>query len=228
MNRTLGVVRMQYVNKYTFVWMPLIILGASFVMSLVIFALIPYSGAKYGGGSQAPLWYFLALGVMALSYTFPFSQAMSVTRRQFFLGTLAAAAPAAFVVAAVFVVGGLIEEATRGWGLNGYFFYLDWVWERGPLGAGVFYFVIALLFFVIGFWCATIYKRFGGLWLTIVLVGVGLVLVGILWIIGQLNAWAAVFEGIAQNGALGLALWGIVLMVGLSAIAYLTLRRATP
>lgn len=228
MNRTLGVVRMQYVNKYTFVWMPLIILGASFVMSLGIFALIPYSGAKYGGGSQAPLWYFLALGVMALSYTFPFSQAMSVTRRQFFVGTLIAAAAAAAVIAVVFVIGGLIEQATGGWGMNGYFFYLDWVWERGPLAAGVFFFVIALLFFVIGFWCATIYKRFGALWLTIVLVAVGLVLVGILWIIGQLNAWAAVFEAIAANGALGLALWGLVLMVALSGIAYLTLRRATP
>ena len=31
----------------------------------------------------------------------------------------------------MFVVGGFIEELTGGWGLNGYFFRLAWVWENG-------------------------------------------------------------------------------------------------
>ena len=105
MNRVLKVARMQFVNKYTFVWMPLIILSISFAMSLVIFALIPYDGAKYGGGSQAPIWYFFALGIMALSYTFPFSQAMSITRRDFFFGTLLAALFTSIMLGIVFVLG---------------------------------------------------------------------------------------------------------------------------
>ena len=228
MNRTVNVVRMQFVNKYTFVWMPLIILGASFVMSLVIFAMIPYDGAKYGGGSQAPIWYFFALGIMALSYTFPFSQAMSITRREFFFGTMLAAVVTAVILDVTFVVGGFLEQATRGWGVNGYFFYLDWVWRSGALMAGVFFAVLSLLLFVVGFWGATLYRRFGAFGLTITLIAIGVVLVAAMWLIGRLDAWGAVFEWIAGLGTGGLAGGMAVATVVLGAISFLTLRRAVP
>lgn len=228
MNRPLRVTRMQFVNKYTFVWLPLIILGASFLMSLVIYALIPYDGVKYGGGSQAPIWYFFALGIMALSYTFPFSQAMSITRREFFLGTMLAAVVTAVILGVVFAVGGLLERATEGWGVNGYFFSLDWVWRAGPLMAGVFYGVLSLLLFVIGFWGATVYRRFGPIGLTVALVGVGLLVLAGIWLIGRLNAWGPVFEwlgGLGPNGLTGLMALATAVVAG---IAFLTLRRAIP
>ncbi len=44
MNRVFTVTRMQFVNKYTFVWLPLLILVVSLVLSIAIFALIPYGG----------------------------------------------------------------------------------------------------------------------------------------------------------------------------------------
>jgi hypothetical protein len=68
---------------------------------------------------------------MSLSYTFPFSQALSITRREFF-GTMLAAVGTALILGAVFVGGGALEQVTTGWGVNGYFFYLDWVWRSGP------------------------------------------------------------------------------------------------
>mgnify|MGYP004237449591 FL=1 len=86
MNRVGNVVRMQLVNRQTFIWIPLIILAGSLVVSIVIWSMIPYDAPKYGGGAQAPLWYFFAVGIMGMTQTFPFSQAMSVTRREFFLG----------------------------------------------------------------------------------------------------------------------------------------------
>ena len=45
MTRTLNVIRMQFVNRQTYVWMPLIILGGSFVLSFLIFAIIPTDAA---------------------------------------------------------------------------------------------------------------------------------------------------------------------------------------
>ena len=57
-----------------------------------------------------------------------------------------------------------------------------------------------MLFFVIGFWAATIYKRFGALWLTLVLVGLGLLLVAAIWIIGRLDAWVQVFAWFGSAG----------------------------
>lgn len=228
MNRTLNVTRMQFVNRYTFVWLPLIILASSFALSMMVFAIIPYDGAKYGGGSQAPIWYFFAVGIMSLSYTFPFSQALSITRREFFFGTMLAAVGTALILGTVFILGGAIEQATGGWGVNGYFFYLDWVWRAGALAAGVFYAACALLLFVTGFLGSTIYKRAGALGLTVVLVGVGLILVGALWLIGRANAWVAVGEWMAALTVPALIVSMLAAAVVIGGIAFATLRRATP
>jgi hypothetical protein len=228
MSRTVNVIRMQLINRQTFIWLPLIILGASFLMSLAIYAMIPYAGPKYGGGAQAPLWYFLAVGVQAMTLSFPFSQALSVTRREFYLGTLLTAVLTSVILAAVYVVGGFIEQATDGWGLNGWFFRLPWVWEQGPAAAAVVYFGLAMLLFIVGFGCALLYKRFGPLGLTIVLVGIGVLLLGALYLVGRANAWAALFEWITAQGALGLSLWGMVLAAVIAVGSFLTLRRAVP
>jgi len=228
MTRTLNVVRMQLINRQTFVWVPLLILSGSFVLSLIIFSLIPYEGAKWGGAAQSTYWYFLALGVLAMSATFPFSQAMSVTRREFYLGTLATAGLASGILAALFIVGGIIEQATNGWGLNGYYFYIPAMWANGWWAAWFIWFAIGMLFFVIGFWAATIYKRWGTFWLTAVLIGIGAILVGMMWVIGNLDAWARVFAWFGEQGALGMAAWGLLLTGVLAGVSYLTLRRATP
>ncbi|MFE1646309.1 hypothetical protein [Microbacterium sp. P01] len=228
MNRTMNVVRMQFVNKQTYIWVPALILAGSFALSLLVFALIPYDGVKVGGGSQAPLWYFLFVGVQSLTMTFPFSQAMSITRREFYTGTLFAAAVTSAMLSVIFVIGGLIEQATNGWGINGYFFFLDWVWVGGPAAAFAVYFVVSMLLFIVGFWGATIYKRFGTMWLTIVLLSLGLVLVGLLWLVGRMNAWVDVALWFVDQGALGLALWGVLVGAVLAAVSFLTLRRAVP
>ncbi len=228
MSRTLNVVRMQLVNRQTYIWIPLIIIGGAWLLSLAVFAMIPYEGVKAGGGSFAPLWYFLAVGVMALTRTFPFSQAMSVTRREYFLGTLLTAAVTSAMLTIIYVIGGLIEVATNGWGLNGWFFHLDWLWAAGPWSALVVFFVISMLFFVTGFWAATVFKRFGTLWLTVVLVGIGVLFVGAIFLITRWNAWEPVVTWIAVQGAFGLALWGIVLGAVLALLSFATLRRATP
>jgi hypothetical protein len=153
---------------------------------------------------------------------------MSITRREFYLGTLLTAVLTSLILAAIFVVGGFVEAATNGWGVGGYFFRLDWVWDSGAAVAGLFYFMVALMFFVIGFWCATIYKRFGAFGLTILLVGLGVLFLVGLFIVGRMNAWGTVFGWFADQGSLGLSLWGLVVIVVLAAISYGTLRRTVP
>jgi len=231
MNRTVNVVRMQLINKQTFIWVPLIVLGASFAMSIAIYAILRSSGLPgpfYGGGSQAPLWVLLFVGISSLTLTFPFSQAMSVTRREFFFGTMLVAAMCSVLFAAFFALGGLVEEATNGWGINGYFFALDWVVSDGALGAAFFYFVLAMLIFMLGFWSATVYKRFGATILTLIWVGVGAILLAGVWAITSLNAWADVVGSVVGLGPVGFAAWGLLLTVVLGGVSYLTLRRAVP
>ncbi|MCR2826617.1 hypothetical protein [Microbacterium sp. zg.Y909] len=231
MSRTVNVVRMQLTNRATYIWVPLIVLVGTLAITLAIYGILDYAGVvgpKYGGGAQAPLWYFAVVGIQALTLTFPFSQAMSVTRREFYVGTVLTAVLTSALLGLVFVIGGLLEQATDGWGMNGYFFYLPWVWEAGPVAAGFVFFVLALLFFVCGFWGATIYKRFGNLWLTVVLVGLALALVALAWFITQTQSWGAFAEWFVAQGALGLALWGVGLIAVLAVISWRTLRRAVP
>lgn len=231
MNRTLNVVRMQLVNRQTFIWVPLIVLGGSLVISIAIWVILNQAGVTanmYGGGAQAPLWYFGVVGVQAMTLTFPFSQAMSLTRREFYLGTLLTAALTSGILAVVFVIGGLIELATNGWGVGGYFFALDWLWTAGPLGAGLFFFVTAMFAFVLGFWLTTIYKRFGNLWLTVVIVGIALVILAIIWAITAAQSWPQVGTAIVEGGVGGLTAVLGLLTVVMAAISYPTLRRAVP
>lgn len=231
LNRTLNVVRMQLVNRQTFIWIPLIVLAAALAISLMIGAILIRSGLEgvvLLGGNQAPLWYFLVVGIQALTLTFPFSQAMSVTRREFYLGTLLTAACSIAALAVLFLLTGRIEQITDGWGINAYFSYLPWLWADGAAVAGLLYFAVGMLLFITGFVCATIYKRGGPLALVLALTAYTLALVGAIWLITVTENWPAVGEWIASLGILGLALWALALSAVLALVSYGVLRRAIP
>lgn len=228
MRRTLNVIRLQMINRQTFILVPLIVLAGATLISVLIYAMIPGDSPKYGGGGQAPLWYFFAIGLSAMTLTFPFSQAMSITRREFFFGTMLTAVLASAFMGVLFLIGGGIEVATNGYGVNGWVFYLPWLWEAGPLGAFVVYFALALFFFVIGFTGATIYKSWGLMVLTIVWITLALVLVGLVYLVTRLELWGQVGAGIGDLGAVGLALWGLVATVVLMGVSFLAFRRAIP
>ncbi|GAA5034525.1 hypothetical protein ACFQRL_14490 [Microbacterium fluvii] len=235
MNRTLNVVRMQLVNRQTYIWVPLIIIGSAWVISYLIYAIIgaglgahPARGEGFNGASQAPLWYFLAIGVQALTLTFPFSQAMSVTRRTFFLGTTLVTAAAGAVLATLYTLLKLPELATNGWGVGSYMFALPWVTD-GPWYHGwLFFFAVTVLFFILGFWFATIYKRFGVAALTSALVALALLLVGAVALITWQQWWGSVGAWLAQQSSGQIGAWMLAVAVVLGLSSYLTLRRATP
>lgn len=228
MNRTLNVIRMQLVNRQTFVWIPLIILGGAFLLMLLVILMIPGDKPKIGGAAQAPLWYFMVVGIQALALTFPYSQAMSVTRREFHVGTLATAALTSAVIAVVFTLGGFVEDATSGWGRNGYFFRIPWLTD-GPWGVTLLiFFAAAMLFFTAGYAGAGIYKRWGSLWLTVVLISLAFVLAGAMWLIGVNNAWDATFTWIGERGPAGIGIGMLVAAAVLSLGSYGVLRRTVP
>jgi len=228
MNRILKVVRLQLIQKMTFVWIPLIVVGGSLLVSILIWAMIPPGGVKYSGGGQAIVWYFVAIGVQALTLTFPFSQALSITRRDFVLGTLLMAVIASAAIATLFTVGALVETATGGWGVNGTFFRFGWLWEQGWWAAWLAYFAAPFLLFTIGFASAAIFKRWGTV--AVVATGIGLALLGVgaMWLIGALDAWPSVLETLAGVTAASLALLGVLAAAVLSISPYAIMRRAVP
>lgn len=228
MSRTLNVIRLQLINRQTFIWVPLIVLASAVLISVLIYAMIPIDDPKYGGGAQAPLWVFFVIGMQAMTMTFPFSQAMSITRREFFVGTMITAVLGSVFMAIVFLIGAGIELLTNGYGVNGYVFHLPGIWESGPLGAFLVYFTVALFFFVVGFTGATIYKSWGPVVISLVGVGLALILLGVIFLITRLELWLQVWAGFGELGAVGLALWGLVVIVVLAVISFLAFRRAKP
>lgn len=227
MKRIANVMRMQLVNRQTYIGTPLIILTGTFLLAVLVFLLIPTEELKFSGGAAiAPLWYFLVVGVQALTLTFPFSQAMSITRRDFHLGTLLTAVITAAMLAGIYLVISLIEAATGGWGVNGYFTI------PGVSGSELYvvalgYFVVAIVLFLSGYWSAALFKRWGTTVLTTVLIAIGLLLTAAALLTARFGEWDNAVNWVARQGLLGMSLWGLLLAAVLAAGSYLMVRRVS-
>lgn len=230
MSRIIKVARMQLINKWTFVGIPLIILAGSFLFTLAIWYLVRRGGAEgilYGGGAQAPMWYFLALGIQALTLTFPFAMAMSVSRRSFYLGTVALFAGCALILSVFYYLMGLLEVATGGWGVDGRFFALQWIAGNNWLIQILFYFMLMLVLFMIGFFAATLYMRWRTTGVLVFSIGLGLLLLGAVALITLSDSWLEVGRWLAAWTAAGVTGLGACLAVLLAGSSYLTLRKTT-
>lgn len=230
MSRVIKVAQMQLINKWTFLGIPMVILVGSTAITFAIWALLPASareGTLYSGSGQAVMWYFLALGIQSLTYTFPFSQAMSVSRKTFYLGTLGLFAVFALGYAVLYYVLGLLEQTTGGWGFNGQIFALDWIAENNGAIQILFYFVAMVLLFMIGFWAATVYMRWKATGLLIAGIGFAVLVLGLVGLATLNNAWPQVGAWFAGIQVFGLSIVLGCLCVVLAGGSYLTLRRAT-
>ncbi|WP_426003177.1 hypothetical protein ACPFL9_13110 [Paenarthrobacter sp. NyZ202] len=228
MSRAVAVARMQLINKWTFLGWPVVILAAAFLMSLAIFALIPVAENKYGGGSQAPMWYFMVLGIQSMTLVFPFSQGLSISRRAFYLGSLGLFAVIALGMTGLYLLGGVIERATNGWGVSGYFFTIPWVADGPWYSTAAFFFVVMMFMFIIGFWFATIFKRWGTTGVLISTLGTVVVLIGLAALATLLEWWGSIGGWFAGQSPLSISGWAALLCILLAAGSYATLRHATP
>ena len=114
---------------------------------------------------------------------------MSITRREFHVGTLLTAGLTSAILAAVCAIGRVIEDATHGWGVNGYFFYI-WLTDGTGYTTWLVFFALALLFFIIGYASATVYRRWGGIGLTVICSRRAVIVAGIA-AVGWAEAWSA-------------------------------------
>ena len=227
MNYIRKVMRLQLVNRWTFIGVPLMVLGGSLLIVILLGLVIPNDGVMITGAAQAPLWYFIVVGVQALSLTFPFSQAMSVTRRDYFLGTLATFVLFSLAFGVVFLVLALIEQATNGWGVDTLVFAIPWLLNAGWLAVILSVAALAIVMFLIGLWMATIYKRWGTVVIVAISLGLGLVLVGVIALITYFQWWTSVFTWMLGQTPMSVAGWSLILIVALSAGSFLTLRKVT-
>jgi hypothetical protein len=187
-SRILSVFKLQFVNRWTTVWIPLLILGAILLMNIAIWALIlgnlsadadraeVQEGFQYSGASSFIFIYLFVVAVQAMNLTFPFAQGFSATRRDYYLGTSLAFAAYSLGYGALLTVLSFLEEWTGGWGLGGRMFTAVY-FSDGPWYERLFVFAGAVLFFfMVGVAFATVYVRWKAAGLTAAFVVFGVLL----------------------------------------------------
>ena len=231
--------RLQFTNAWQSIGLPWLILGVIFLANLAIWLILYAStsgqdradvseGLQYSGATSYIFVYMLVVAIQAISRTFPFALGLSVTRKDFYLGT-----SVAFVIFSLIYGGGLtllsyIEEWTGGWGVGGRMFTAVY-YGSGPVWQRLFVFIaIFLFFFFVGMACATIYVRWkstgllvlGGVFLAIVVAFVALTTWG--------ESWGRVGEWFAISGPVGVVAWTLVPTALAGVVGFFILRRATP
>ena len=229
MNRAVSVARMQLINKWTFVGIPALIIAGSFALTYAIGLMVPNTGGTFhSGASQAVAWYFLAVGIQTLTNSFPFSQAMSVSRRTFFIGSTGLASVAALAVSLLYYVLGRVEVATNGWGLNGQLYFMGWTSGSPAIVQIMFYFLVLLALYMTGFWFATVYKRWRATGMLFAWTIIGFALVGLIGLVTWQGLWPQVGAWFVAQTPLSVSGWAALVCAVLGFGSYLTLRRATP
>jgi len=228
MTEVIKVGRMQLMNRWAFLGVPVAILVGVTILAIAIAAVLPVDGPVYVGAGQAPLWYFFAVGIQALTLTFPFALAMSVTRRAFFAGTVGTFAALALGLAVIYFGLSRVEAATGGWGVDAYVYALPWISDGPWYQTILFFWALTVFFFMAGFWGATIYKRWSTTGLLIVLLGLGVVVVALAGLATATSSWAAVGRVLSGQTPLSVSAWLAALVLVLFGGSFLTLRRAQP
>lgn len=236
MNRIGNVVRLHFVNKATFVVVPWIVMAAVFVFSLAIWLIVMIAsdgvanreGNLYSGASSWMFIYMLIVAIQAVNLTFPYALGMSVTRREYALGTGAAFVLVSLAYSLVLTVLSYVEQWTAGWGLNGHFFAMPYVTDGQWWQRWFVFFAAFAFFFFVGWVAAATFVRWKALGLLTLGLCFAVALIGIVALITLTQSWIAVGTWFAATGSAGVAAWALVPTAIAAAGGFLLLRGATP
>jgi hypothetical protein len=233
MNRVLAAARMQLVHPALTFGIPWAIVASSFAINLAIWGMGDVADKTPGDGSTGGLASLyitvLIVFIQAVTQMFPFALGLSLSRRDFYLGTAAAAGVQAVGYGLALTLLTAIEKATDGWGMRLHF------WAPGALDVGnpALQFIVFTVPMVacafMGMAIGVVFKRWGapGLYvLTLAtLLGGGLLAVWATW----QRAWGDVFSWFGDRSvpSLTIALPAVLALV-LAALTFLGIRRAVP
>lgn len=233
------VVRLNLVNKYTTIWVPIMIMGFIWLVNYLIWWIIfaatepkdrahALEGTQWSGGGFYIFVYMLVVGIQVISMTFPFALGYSVTRRDFYLGSALTFGMLAAGYSIGFSVLSMLEEATGGWGLGGHLFTSVYFGGGGFWERLFIVFVSMLFFFFVGSTSGTIFMRWRVNGLLIAMAILVLLLVGLVALITFTGNWPAVGSWFMTMGPTGVVAWLLVPTAIAAVAGFFILRRSTP
>jgi hypothetical protein len=143
--------------------MPVMIMGITFVVNLIIGYFIGQDEPYYTGALCSIFIMLGVAGVIIAAQTFPFAIGFSIRRLDYFLGTAAFAVFVSLAFAAALVILTYVEQQSNGWGVRMHYFHLPWLTDGGTISRFWIFFVGFLHLFFVGFIYSCSYRRFGRL-----------------------------------------------------------------
>src|SRR5699024_1069340 len=162
------------------------------------------------------------------SHTFPFSVALSYSRRVYLLGTYRTCVVVSAGYSLAAKLAYWIEAATTGIGRHIYVLVAQRVKGfDGMSGVGSIATVVVLFFMCFGFFWAILYRRVSIAQLWAVIIGVIAVLLGVVALVTMNDGWVTVGRWFMRQTAFSLAGWGLLPVIALGGVNYSLIRKAT-
>ncbi|WNM25263.1 ABC transporter permease [Demequina capsici] len=234
--RLSAVLRIHLANPWQTLITPWIIMALIFGVNAGIWGLVAYSaggadkvepGAFQNNGGVTWLYVFmLVVAVQAMHFTFRFALGFSITRRDYYAGTLLYFLLLAVVYTAGLTVLAALERATGGWWLNGGFF-APMMLVDAPIAVVAYYsFAGLLLAFTVGATAAAVWVRWAAAGLYWMFGILAVALVGGLWGVTVAHAWTSVWGYLTDTPLAVLVTWTLPVTALAAMAGHLLLRRA--
>ncbi|MFC6014704.1 ABC transporter permease [Plantactinospora solaniradicis] len=230
MSRLLPVIRVQLVgwpNTLGFPWLLLtLIFGINYALFLALGEV--EDSPKTGAVLSIYIVMFIA-SINSITQLFPFTMALSVIRRTFYLAVSLLLLVESVVFGTALYLCSLLEDATDGWGLGLQFFGLGFLDQDNPLLQILVYTVPFIALGFLGIFIAVFYKRFGMTGMYVLVICKLLVLAALALLATWLDLWSGIGRWLGdQPTAAWLAGWPALLAALLASAGYLAIRRVTP
>ena len=228
MKTLMNVARYHLADRVTYLALPWGVMVFSFLVNVVIAALVPPGPhGNYTGGLITIYVFLFAGGALSMTRSLPFGLMLGASRRGYYLGTFLLVVVLGVVYGLGLTVLQIVERATGGWGLAVHFFRVPWILDGPWYLTWLTSFVLLVLFFLYGMWYGLVYRRWSLPGLTAFIAAQVLVALVIVVAVSMTHNWPAVGQVFATMTAPALTgvLAAIAITLGLG--GFTTLRRVT-
>lgn len=223
------VARLHLVDRFSYTWLVWGVLAFTFVVNVAIFAVVPLTQPDGNfTGALVTIYIFMAvIGVQAATKFLPFAFTLGVSRRTYYLGTVALVVGLCLVYAAILTILWWLEGVTNGWGLQLHFFRVPWILDGTWYQVLVTNFVLMSFVFLFGLVAGLIYRRFALLGSVVFYASLTLLVVLGIMAITWRQAWPEFGNFVANLNILTASGLVAVIAAAFAVGGYLTIRRIT-
>jgi hypothetical protein len=158
MSTWIKVARYQLVQRFNYVTLPWTTLAFMFAVQWAVIAMLGMHGSRLTGLVSIYAIFFI-VGVGNVARLLPFGLALGLSRRSYYLGTVLLALALSAIDGLLLAGLQEVERATGGWGLDMFFFRVQYILDGPWYLTWLTSFVALMLAFVYGLWWGLVYVR---------------------------------------------------------------------